>query len=130
MRDKNLRSVLLISDGQYNTGRNPIYLASDYGIPIHTLVIGDTLQQQDLMIARVVTNELAYVGQQVPVDVSLLLQGYTKENATVSLFSQDSLVASEILTITEGETIASLSFIPQREGLFQHALSVTNEFSH
>ncbi len=125
LRDKNLRSVLLISDGQYNTGRNPIYLASDYGIPIHTLVIGDTLQQQDLMIARVVTNELAYVGQQIPVDVSLLLQGYTEENVTVSLFSQDSLVVSETLTITEGETITSLGFIPQKEGLFQYSLAVT-----
>ena len=125
LRDENLRSVLLISDGQYNTGRNPVYVAADYGIPIHTLVIGDTLQQQDLMIARTVTNELAYVGQEVPVDVSLLLQGYSNETITTNLYVQDSLAASETLTISEGESIASLSFIPRREGLFQYTLRTT-----
>ena len=125
LRDKNLRSVLLISDGQYNTGRNPVYVAADYGIPIHTLVIGDTLQQQDLMIARTVTNELAYVGQEIPVDVSLLLQGYSNEIVTTSLYVQDSLVTSETLTISGGESIASLSFIPQEEGLFQYTLTTT-----
>ncbi len=125
LRDENLRGVLLISDGQYNTGRNPVYVAADYGIPIHTLVIGDTLQQQDLMIARTVTNELAYVGQEVPVDVSLLLQGYSDKTVTTRLYAQDSLVASETLMITEGESIASLSFTPQEEGLFQYTLTTT-----
>lgn len=125
LRDKNMRSVLLISDGQYNTGRNPVYVAADYEIPIHTLVIGDTLQQQDLMIARAVTNDLAYVGQEIPVDVSLLLQGYSDEIVTTSLYVQDSLVTSETLTISGGESIVPLSFIPEEEGLFQYTLTTT-----
>ncbi len=125
LRDQNLRSVLLISDGQYNTGRSPVYVAADYGIPIHTVVVGDTLAQQDLMIARTLTNELTYVGQEVPVDVSLLLRGYADETVTTRLYAQDSLLASENLTISEGESIASLRFIPQKEGLFQYTLTVT-----
>lgn len=125
MRHKNLRSVLLISDGQYNTGRNPVYVAANYGIPIHTLVVGDTLQQQDLMIARTMTNELAYVGQEVPVDVSLLLRGYSDAMVTTSLYARDSLIMSQILAVSEGESTASLSFIPEKEGLFQYILTTT-----
>ena len=125
LRDKNLRSVLLISDGQYNTGRNPIYTASDYGIPIHTLVVGDTLQQRDLLIARTTTNELAYVDQEIPLDATLLLHGYPNQVVTTSLYVQDSLVASQTLTISEGESTASLSFIPHKEGLFQYTLTTT-----
>jgi len=120
--DDNLRSILLISDGQYNTGKNPIYVASDYSIPIHTLVVGDTLERPDLLIAQVATNEIGFVGQDIPVDVTLLLQGYQSENITTSLYLQDSLITSERLTITEGESTTSLSFTAHQEGLFQYTV--------
>ena len=95
LRNENLGSVLLVSDGLHNTGISPLYVAADYNTPIHTLVIGDTTQQQDLMIARTTTNEFAYVGQTVPVDVSLLLRGYQDETATTNLYIQDSLLYAE-----------------------------------
>ena len=125
LRNENLGSVLLVSDGQHNTGISPLYVAADYNIPIHTLVVGDTTQQQDLMIARTTTNEFAYVGQTVPVDVSLLLRGYQNETATTNLYIQDSLLSAETLTLPEGESTVSLSFIPQNEGLFQYTVTTT-----
>ena len=125
LRDKNLRNVLLISDGQYNTGRNPVYIAANYDIPVHTLVIGDTLQKQDLLITRTMTNELAYVGQEIPLDITLLLQGYPSETVTTSLYIQDSLITSQTLTISEGESPVTLNFIPHKEGLFQYTLITT-----
>ncbi len=124
-QDKNLRSVLLISDGQYNSGRNPIHVATDYHVPIHTFVVGDTLPRQDLMIARTVTNELAYVGQEIPVDVTLFLRGYENETVTTQLYAQDSLVSSQTMWISEGESTAYLSFIPQKEGLLQYSLTTS-----
>ncbi len=125
LRDENLRSVLLISDGQYNTGRNPIHVAADYGIPIHTLMVGDSLKQQDLMIARTVTNELAYVGQEIPVDVTLFLRGYQNETVTTRLYAQDSLVSTQTMNITEGESTTYLSLIPHREGFYQYTLTTS-----
>ncbi len=125
LRSENLGSVLLISDGQHNTGISPLYAAADYNIPIHTLVVGDTTQQQDLMIARTTTNEIAYVGQAVPVDVSLLLRGYQDETTTTSLYTEDSLLSTQTLILPEGESTASLSFVPQKEGLFQYTVMTT-----
>ncbi len=125
LQNQNLRSILLISDGQYNTGRNPIYVATDYGIPIHTLIIGDTLQQPDLAIARTTTNEIGFVGQEIPLDVTLHLQGYTNQTITTSLYVADSLITSQTLTITEGESTVSLQFIPHKEGLYQYQLITT-----
>ena len=122
---KIFKSVLLISDGQYNTGRNPIHVAANYGFPIHTLVVGDTLQEQDLLIARTITNELAYVGQEVPVDVTLDLRGYSNERVTTRLYAQDSLITAETIAISEGESTLSLRLIPKREGLVQFTLTTT-----
>ena len=125
LRNENLGSVLLVSDGQHNTGISPVYVAADYNIPIHTLVVGDTTQQQDLMIARTATNEFAYVGQTVPVDVTLLLRGYQDETTTTNLYTQDSLLSTQTLVLPEGESTASLRFVPQKEGLFQYTVTTT-----
>ena len=125
LRNKNLRSILLISDGQYNTGLNPLYVAEKYGLPIHTLLVGDTLQQQDLRITQTATNEVAYVDQEIPVNVTLLLQGYSNETVTIRLYAEDSLITSEVSQISTGENTASLSFIPEKEGLFQYTLTAT-----
>lgn len=125
LRNENLGSVLLVSDGQHNTGISPLYVAADYNVPIHTLVVGDTAQQQDLMIARTTTNEFAYVGQAVPVDVSLLLRGYQDEPATTNLYTEDSLLSTQTSILPEGESTASLSFVPQKEGLFQYTVMTT-----
>ena len=42
LRNENLGSVLLVSDGQHNTGISPLYVAADYNIPINTLAMGNT----------------------------------------------------------------------------------------
>ncbi|MCY4171831.1 MAG: hypothetical protein OXF08_09580 [Bacteroidetes bacterium] len=122
LHDQNLRSVLLITDGQYNTGSNPIYVATDYGIPIHTLITGDTLQKPDLAIARTITNQIGFVGQEIPLDVTLHLQGYDNQTVSTSLIVEDSLISVQTLTILAGESTVSLRFIPHRAGLFQYRL--------
>src|SRR5690606_13814670 len=71
LKDENLRGVLLVSDGRYNTGRNPLYTAERYPVPIYTAVVGDTTRQRDLQVRRVTTNEIAYLGAEQPVQVGL-----------------------------------------------------------
>jgi len=125
LRDQNLRSILLISDGQFNTGGNPIYVASDYGIPIHTLITGDTLQPPDLAIARTATNHIGFVGQEILLDVILHLQGYNNQTITTHVYVEDSLITSQALTIPEGESTLPLGFIPHKEGLIQYTVVTT-----
>ncbi|HCR48807.1 MAG TPA: hypothetical protein DIW24_04195, partial [Bacteroidetes bacterium] len=45
--DDNLGGVVILSDGQYNTGRNPIFLAERFPVPIHTVVVGDSTRSRD-----------------------------------------------------------------------------------
>ncbi len=125
LQDIPLRGVLLFSDGRYNTGPNPLYVAADYGLPIHTVVVGDTAQPKDLRITRISTNEIAYAGQAVPVEATLLLQGYDQAEVIVSLYETDSLISTAPLMLTPGEATAALAFTPTEEGLHQYVITVT-----
>ncbi len=124
---QNLSGVLLISDGRYNTGRNPLYLAERYDVPIYTAVVGDTTRQRDVLVARVTTNEIAYAGVELPVQVAVRTDGFGGERATVSLFESGQRLASQSVTLPESgvEATVDLSFTPETEGLHRYTVAVT-----
>src|SRR5689334_17767637 len=57
---KNLASVVLLSDGIYNTGVSPLY--STFKTPIHSIGIGDSIQKKDIVLNSVRYNKVAYQG--------------------------------------------------------------------
>ncbi len=126
-RDDNLRAVLLVSDGRYNTGRNPLYVSERYPAPVFTAIAGDTLRRQDVRIQRVLTNEVAYAGAELPVEVGIRAEGLGGRRVTVSLAENGQTVASRALEIPPGNTeiVAELFVTPESEGLRRYAVAVT-----
>jgi hypothetical protein len=124
---RNLGGVLLISDGRYNTGRNPVYLAERYDVPIYTTVVGDTTRQRDVLVARVTTNEIAYAGVELPVQIGVRAEGFEGERATVGLYERGQRLASATITLPAGNVEASvdLSFTPEEPGLRRYTAAVT-----
>lgn len=127
LKDENLQGVLLLSDGQYNTGRNPVFQAERYPIPIHTVVVGDTTQKRDLQIRRVTTNEIAYVEEVLPIQVGIISEDYEGERVTVSLYESGALLQSETITLLPGtaEIPVNLEHTPQAPGLRRYSVRVT-----
>ena len=116
---RNLRGILLISDGRYNTGRNPLYLAERFKVPIYTTVIGDTTARRDVRTTRIVTNEVAYLGTQVPVRVGVRASGFEGERVTVSLSDGGRRIQSEAITLPEDgvEVTVDLFVTPTSPGI-------------
>ena len=128
LRDDNLRGVLLLSDGQYNTGRNPLYVAERYPVPIYTAVLGDTTVRRDLQIRRVTTNEIAYVDAELPVQVGLRADGYPGADVTVSLSRDGQVLRTERVRLPDGaaEVPADLVFTPDAPGLQRLVVTTTH----
>ncbi len=127
LRDENLRGIVLISDGRYNSGRNPLYAAERSPVPIHTVVVGDTARQRDVQIRRVNANEIAYVGTETPVEVGVRTEGFGGERVEVALVEGGEVIGSAPVTLPEGaaEVTADLSYTPSEEGLRRLSARVT-----
>ena len=54
-----LKAVLLLSDGNYNTGENPLDEAEKISTPIFCAGIGDSLEQKDIVVQKLLTNSIA-----------------------------------------------------------------------
>lgn len=128
LEQDNLRGVVLVSDGQYNAGRNPLYLADRYPVPIYTMVAGDTTRLRDLLVRRVSTNEVVYKGTEVPVQVRLQTKGFTGQRVTVGLYDGSERLDAQSVTLPDeerGEVPVELSFTPREAGLQQYEVRVT-----
>lgn len=127
LQDANLRGVLLISDGQYNTGRNPLYQAERFPVPINTVVVGDTTRRRDVQIRRITTNEIAYVDAELPIQVGIRAEGYEGEQVIVALTQDGQVQGSETIRLPSGtaEVPVDLKFTPTQEGYQQLGVSVT-----
>jgi hypothetical protein len=116
--DQNLGGVMVISDGQYNTGRNPSFLAERFPVPIHTIAVGDTTKQRDVQVRRAVTNEVAYINTELPVQVGIRAHGFDGQQANVTLSDGGRTIASTSVRLDgSNETTANLLFRPTQTGL-------------
>lgn len=124
---ENMRGAVLLSDGQYNTGRNPLYVAERYAVPIYTAVLGDTALHRDVQVRRVTTNDIAYVETELPVQVGLRADGYGGEPVTVTILQDGRALSSKSVDLPAGssEITVDLSVTPENEGLHRYSVAVS-----
>jgi len=117
-RRRNVRAVVLLSDGRYNTGANPLFTAEALGVPVYTVGLGDSVEPRDLSVQQVFTNEIAYVGTELPVEVRVKSAGYTGGTATLTLRDDNGVVASQQVALAPGtnEYTAGFTYRPRSEG--------------
>ncbi|MGB0177713.1 MAG: hypothetical protein ACPF9D_11140, partial [Owenweeksia sp.] len=101
--NQNVGGVVLISDGIYNRGINPVYEAGSSPFPIFTVGLGDTAVKQDMFIERLEHNELTYLNNQFPLEINIRARKMNGRNFTVNVtndkgqnvFSQSGKVSGE-----------------------------------
>ncbi|MCD6116091.1 VWA domain-containing protein [bacterium] len=113
-------AVLLFSDGNYNRGLNPVYMAKDMGCPVYTIAAGNYTIPRDLELVDLKTNEVAYAGTGINIEAEILSRGYKNVKVPLQLFSNNRLYSSKIISLSgNGELVkAVLSFYPKTPGDF------------
>lgn len=128
LQDKLLGAVVLVSDGRHIEGRNPEHVADLFPVPVITLVVGDTTIRKDLRIQQVLSNELSYVGREVPVQVHIRNEGHDAQFITVTMTMEGRILDQEMLTLppSGGVAITELTFVPDKVGFFQYRIDISH----
>lgn len=123
----NIRGVVIVSDGQYTVGRNPLYDAQDLGVPVYTIGVGDTAEQKDVLVSKVVTNAIAYAGSSVPIEATIKSSGYAGERVEVTVSDGTGILDRSSVTLSEGtsEQTVRLHVEPKDEGTMRYTVSVS-----
>lgn len=126
--NQNLVSVLLLSDGIYNQGANPIYHEFSNSVPIYTVALGDTSQPRDLMVDEIVANELVYHENIFPLNVRLsagLLKG---EKSVLRVYNRGVLLEERPLNIDKDRFFKEEKFLLEasEKGLQQYRVELAS----
>lgn len=82
---RNVGAIVLISDGIYNKGINPYFLAEQIPFPIYSVLLGDTLVKKDLKITKVFANKSVFKGNSFPMEINVAASLLSGETAVLSI---------------------------------------------
>ena len=126
-RGQPLAGVMLITDGANNLGLAPQEAAEQLkreNVPLYIYGVGIT-SPRDIIVTNLAAPEVAFLNDEVLVNVHVRAQGLTGEKAKVYLNLDGQKVdEKEIEFIGSGEQIVALRFLPETAGEFELSAGV------
>ncbi len=68
---KNLAAIVLLSDGNYNKGSEPTYLAESSEVPFFTIGLGSENRIKDASIEKIIYNKIAYKNTKAQIKINI-----------------------------------------------------------
>lgn len=125
--NQNVGALILVSDGVYNRGANPVYASEKLSYPVYAVTMGDTSEPRDVILQKTEHNQVAYLGNNFPVEITLRAKQYSGREVSVSLQRDGVEKAKQIVKITTGDFLSTCSFTLPAEsaGLVKYTAKIS-----
>ncbi len=90
--NQNIGAVILLSDGIFNKGRNPVYEVRNINFPLYTVAVGDTNIRKDLILNDVKFNPSAFLNTEFPVRISVKAEKLKGEKTRLTVSDNKKIV--------------------------------------
>lgn len=124
--DNYLKGIVLVTDGADNLGENPSRYTETIGIPVFPVAIGDADEPRDVLITKVFTNQITYVNNKVPLEVTVKSAGYTDNKIQVILKEDGKIIETKNLRLGDAALEQKVEFqiIPESEGIKRYQIEI------
>ncbi|MBN4052029.1 hypothetical protein JYT53_00855 [Cytophagaceae bacterium AH-315-L13] len=126
--NRNIGAIIISSDGLYNKGINPIYASQKISAPIYTIAMGDTTIQKDLKITKVRNNELTFLGNNFPIEISINADQCQGDKTLLKIIHNDRSIFQKELQIDKNafSTIISTTLKANQKGVQHYKLQLSS----
>ena len=124
--NQNIAGLVLATDGLYNSGSNPLY-DNRINFPIYPIAQGDTLVKRDISIAKVLKNEIAFLGNTFPLEITLSAQQCKGEHIQVEVWNKGKKIHTEDRIISNDDEYqkVKINLLAENVGLQHYTISVS-----
>ena len=105
----NLSSILVVSDGIFNSGFSPDLISTF--TPIYGVGLGDTIPREDLSIINVLHNKTVYQDNFYPVEISIRNERLGPVNKMLSIYQGNTLLDQVQLNISPNVRLITHRFL-------------------
>ncbi len=112
-------AIVMLTDGNHNTGDGPVYEASRAGVPIYVVGIGDTTPPKDISVVSMIAPPFAVVGTPSRISATVTSDGFQGRSVRIELLENNLVIASatlDELSRRDRRTI-DMEWLPKAEGL-------------
>ena len=115
--NKNIASIVILSDGIINDGINPIYTAEKLGIPFYTIGIGDTIITDDIGVKNVLFNEYIYAEKPTVIKAIIINKGFASRSVISALYEDSKLIEQKSIELSKtGINNVEFNYTPKESG--------------
>jgi hypothetical protein len=124
--NQNIAGLVLATDGLYNSGSNPLY-DNRINFPIYPIAQGDTLIKKDISIAKVLKNEIAFLGNTFPLEITLSAQQCKGESIQVEIWNKGKKIHTEDRVISTDDEYqkVKINLLAEDVGLQYYTIAVS-----
>ncbi|EHQ28366.1 hypothetical protein [Mucilaginibacter paludis] len=132
--NQNIGALILATDGLYNKGSSPQYLAHRLKTNIYTIALGDTIPKRDLVIGNVNYNKTAFLGNDFEIEVLTGAYQSKGENIRMNVAEDGRPVSNQTIAIPSNNfrRAITLKLHADKKGVHQFTVSlqpIANEIS-
>jgi hypothetical protein len=108
--NQNIGALIIATDGIYNKGVNPLYQGEKLGYPLYAIAMGDTNEIKDVLIVKINHNQIAYSGNNFPVEVIVNAKKYAGKDVQVDLMEKGVTKGRQALKINSDNFLSTCQF--------------------
>lgn len=125
--NEDIGAILVIGDGAYNIGEDPIKVSGMLNIPVYSLVVGDVISRKDVLISKINYQPIAYINTETLIQVEFGTTGFAGQFAQLEIRDGRKTLVSKRVTLPADGASATEEFkfnIPE-EGVRLLEASIT-----
>jgi len=131
---RNIGAIVLFTDGIFNEGANPLYLAEKQSAPVYTVGMGNPEAQPDLYISNLVYNKQTFLGNLFPVEIKVAATQLAGKTATLTVSDGKQDIFTKNITISGNQFFETvrLTLTAKEKGVHRYQVNITpveNEIS-
>ena len=125
LSDQNIKAGVVITDGVFTQGENPMLMEIDSRFPIYTIGIGDSLPVLDPSVFDISVPLFTDVGDTVSIEARILPLG-REETLTVFLEEDDQVIQKKVLKPYQQSLYQTIQFkvIPDSPGIKRYSVII------
>ncbi|HWR81940.1 MAG TPA: hypothetical protein VN285_01410 [Candidatus Deferrimicrobium sp.] len=109
---------MLLSDGRWNAGREPVSVIGGQHAPLITVDLATTSGNLDVAVSDIVYNPILFVGQPTEINAKLIWQSALDRDLRIELRDSGKVVETQALKVTQetGMGDVALTYMPTEPG--------------
>lgn len=125
-------AMVLLSDGIYNSGLNPLY--KNLNMPVFTVALGDTTRYADVVLQNVVVDKFHFIRTVFPIKAEIKAFRQAGKKLKCILKENGNIISEKIISVDKADFLSDIIFEVEagKTGVIKYTVSiepVDNEYT-